>query len=118
MPLAQRVIQQENFTYHLKQIVMPSSSGALLTVDNDQTWIVDSIALCEYSGNARTFDLRIKVAGVADADVQYLFQDAALASKETLIINGPIYLSDGDVLAGLASAATSVNAQISYRKVV
>lgn len=118
MPLAQRVIQQENFTYHLKQIVMPASSGALLTVDNDQTWIVDSIVLCEYSGNARTFDLRINVAGASDADVQYMFQDAALASKETLVIEGPFYLGDGDVLKGLASAATSVNAQIFYRKVV
>jgi hypothetical protein len=117
MPLEQRMVTQPAFTYHRAQGTLAASSGAILTVDNDQTWIVDKIVLCEYSGNARTFDLRINTAGASDADTQYIFQDGALTSKETLIIEGPLYLSDGDVLKGLASAATSVNYNIHYRKV-
>lgn len=112
------MITQDNFTYHRAQGNLPAASGALLTVGNDEVVIIDRIILTEYSGNARTFDLRINTAGAADADTQYIFQDGPLASKETLILSGPFYLSDGDVLKGLASAATSVNYNIHYRKQV
>ena len=99
---------------------LASSSTAILTADN-KTLILDKILLTEYSGNARTVDLRLKQANAADADTQYLFQDVALASKETVVIEGPFVLqrgdeTTGDVLAGLCSAATSVNIHIFYRE--
>jgi hypothetical protein len=99
---------------------LASSSTAILTATS-KTLIIDKILLTEYSNNARTVDLRLNQDNAADADTQYLFQDIALAAKETVVIEGPFHLergdeSTGDVLKGLASAATSVNIHIFYRE--
>ena len=115
----QRRIVQDNHTYHSAQGTLTNASAAILTAGDDEVLIVDGIFLTEYSGNARTVTLRHIDSGNADDGTANFMTDLALASKETIHIGGankPIILSDGASLKALASANTSVNYLIAYRK--
>ena len=114
----QRRLVQENQTRHSSQGTLTNASAAILTAGEDEVLTVDKIFLTEYSNNARTATLRHVDAGDTDNDTASFFKDLSLQAKETIEINGPIILRDGAALKALASANTSVNFLIAYRKEV
>jgi hypothetical protein len=114
----QRRIVQDNHTSHSAQGTLTNASAAILTAGDDEVLTIDSIFLTEYSGNARTVTLRHVDSGDVDDGTANFMTDLALAPKETFHLEGPIVLTDGAALKALASANTSVNYLISYRKEV
>lgn len=114
----QRRLTQENFTHHKVQGTLTNASAALLTAGDDAVLIVDKAFLTEYSNNPRSVTLRHLDNGDVDDATANIFTDLALAAKETVEVNGPIILRDGDALKGLASANTAVNYLICYRQEV
>lgn len=95
-------------TTHATQVSAPAT-GAI---------VVDKIFLTEYSNAAQTVDIRVVKSGDTAGDGNLVFQDVPLAAKETVVIEGPIALVDGDILTALASAASSVNMLTVYREEV
>lgn len=104
------------------QGVLTGSSAALLTCPAGATWRVVSILLTEKSNNARTATVRHVKSGGTDDGTSDMYQALPLAALETVRLEGgskddPLaVLTGGDVLKGLASAATSVNYDIVYVK--
>lgn len=99
-------------------IVLTTAEAQLLAADTGGLLIIDRMIVCETSGNARTATFRkySAASGLLNTAANNLFKALALAASETVIIDGPIYLSNGQILAGLGSANTSISVDISYRK--
>jgi hypothetical protein len=104
------------------QGVLTNASAALLTCPAGGTYKVISILLTEKSNNARTATVRHVKSGGVDDNTSDVYQDLALAAKETVRIEGGgaedplLVLTGGDVLRAHASANTSVNYDIIYKK--
>jgi hypothetical protein len=116
----QRRVVQSNYDSYSAQGTLTNASAALLTAGSHDVLIVDTILLTEYSNNARTVTLRHVDSGDTDDATANFLTDLALAANETFEEtfggNGGIVLRAGAALKGLASANTSVNYLISYRK--
>ena len=99
-------------------------TATLLTVDADKIVKINSIICSNVDGtNSATLNLYVDgmgsgASGVtttgADATV-YLAKTMAVPADATLVIlNTPIYLMEGDVLKGGASAASDLDLFVSY----
>ena len=80
--------------------------------------IVDRIVLCERAGAAHTATIRFYPAGVAlaNAAAYNIFTAIPLAANETVVVDGPFYLYNGDQIAALADANTVVGFLAFYRQ--
>lgn len=72
--------------------------SALYTVPGATTTVSSSIIACEQSAVATTFRISVAVAGAADAPVQYIVYDAALAANETKAFMLGMTLGAADVV--------------------
>lgn len=97
---------------------LSNTIGSLLKGSAGGTLIIDKIILCESSNNATTFTLRLVPSGGTDDATNDIYQQVSLAARETMVIDGPIYIVGAEDLRGLASAANRINYKIFYRKEV
>ena len=99
-------------------------TATLLTVDAHKTVKINSIICSNVDGtNAATLNLYVDgmgsgASGVtttgADATI-YLAKTISIPADATLVVlNAPIYLMEGDVLKGGASAASDLDLFVSY----
>ena len=99
-------------------------TATLMTVDAEKTVKINSIICSNVDGtNAATLNLYVTgmgsgASGVtttgADATV-YLAKTISIPADATLVVlNAPIYLMEGDVLKGGASAASDLDLFVSY----
>ena len=99
-------------------------TATLLTVDADKIVKINSIICSNVDGtNAATLNLYVDgmgsgASGVtttgADATV-YLAKTVSIPADATLVVlNAPIYLMEGDILKGGASAASDLDLFVSY----
>jgi hypothetical protein len=99
-------------------------TATLLTVDAHKTVKINSIICSNVDGtNAATLNLYVDgmgsgASGVtttgADATV-YLAKTISIPADATLVVlNAPIYLMEGDILKGGASAASDLDLFVSY----
>ena len=99
-------------------------TATLLTVDADKIVKINSIICSNVDGtNSATLNLYVDgmgsgASGVtttgADATV-YLAKTISIPADATLVVlNAPIYLMEGDVLKGGASAASDLDLFVSY----
>ncbi len=99
-------------------------TATLMTVDAEKTVKINSIICSNVDGtNAATLNLYVDgmgsgASGVtttgADATV-YLAKTISIPADATLVVlNAPIYLMEGDVLKGGASAASDLDLFVSY----
>lgn len=97
-------------------VQVPNTETAILTCPVGGRYKIDSILLCESSGNARTVTIRKYASALGNTAANNLFTALSLAANETKQIDFPegFYLTNGQILAALASAATSVNIDVSY----
>lgn len=97
---------------------LKAASTTLLSGSAGGTLIIDKIVLCESSGNATTFTLRLVPSGGTDDATNDIYHLVSLAAGETMVIDGPIYIVGAETLKGLASVADRINYKIFYRKEV
>ena len=101
-----------------------TTTATLLTVASDKIVKINTITIANVDGsNAATFDLFIDGLGSgatgvtltgADATV-YLAKTVSVPADATLsLLTSPIYLMEGDILKGGASAASDLDLFISY----
>ena len=101
-----------------------TATDTLLTVSSDKIVKINTIMIANVDGaNAATFDLFIDGLGSgatgvtltgADATV-YLAKTVSVPADATLsLLTSPIYLMEGDILKGGASAASDLDLFISY----
>ena len=101
-----------------------TATDTLLTVASDKIVKINTIMIANVDGaNAATFDLFIDGLGSgatgvtltgADATV-YLAKTVSVPADATLsLLTSPIYLMEGDILKGGASAASDLDLFISY----
>jgi len=99
-------------------------TATLMTVDAEKTVKINSIICSNVDGtNAATLNLYVDgmgsgASGVtttgADATV-YLAKTISIPADATLVVlNAPIYLMEGDILKGGASAASDLDLFVSY----
>ena len=99
-------------------------TATLMTVDDHKTVKINSIICSNVDGtNAATLNLYVDgmgsgASGVtttgADAAV-YLAKTVSIPADATLVVlNAPIYLMEGDILKGGASAASDLDLFVSY----
>jgi hypothetical protein len=101
-----------------------TATATLITVDADKLVKINRITVANVDGtNSATFDLFVDGMGSgstgvtttgADATV-YLAKTIAVPADTTLVIvDTPIYLMEGDILKGGASAASDLDMFVSY----
>ena len=101
-----------------------TTTATLITVDADKILKINSITCANVDGtNAATVDLFVDGLGSgasgitrtgADATV-YLAKTISVPADATLVVlSTPIYLMEGDVLKGGASAASDLDLFVSY----
>ena len=101
-----------------------TATATLITVDSNKILKINSITVANVDGtNAATVDLFVDGLGSgasgitttgADATV-YLAKTVSVPADATLVIlSSPIYLMEGDILKGGASAASDLDLFISY----
>ena len=101
-----------------------TATATLITVDADKILKINSITCANVDGtNAATVDLFVDGLGSgasgitttgADATV-YLAKTISVPADYTLVLlSSPIYLMEGDVLKGGASAASDLDLFVSY----
>ena len=101
-----------------------TATDTLLTVSSDKIVKINTIMIANVDGtSAATFDLFIDGLGSgatgvtltgADATV-YLAKTVSVPADATLsLLTSPIYLMEGDILKGGASAASDLDLFISY----
>ena len=101
-----------------------TATATLITVDANKILKINSITCANVDGtNAATLDLFVDGLGSgasgitttgADATV-YLAKTVSVPADATLVIlSSPIYLMEGDILKGGASAASDLDLFVSY----
>jgi hypothetical protein len=101
-----------------------TATATLITVDSDKILKINSITVANVDGtNAATVDLFVDGLGSgasgitttgADATV-YLAKTVSVPADATLVLlSSPIYLMEGDILKGGASAASDLDLFVSY----
>ena len=101
-----------------------TATATLITVDSDKLLKINRITVANVDGtNSATVDLFVDglgsgASGVtttgADATV-YLAKTVTVPADTTLVlVDTPIYLMEGDVLKGCASAASDLDLFVSY----
>ena len=101
-----------------------TATATLITVSADKLVKINRITVANVDGtNSATFDLFVDGMGTgttggattgADATV-YLAKTVAVPADTTLVVvDTPIYLMEGDILKGGASAASDLDMFVSY----
>lgn len=94
---------------------LTTAEAAVLTAPASGRYKITSIVLCESSGNATTVTLRKYASTLGNVATADLFHALALAANETVILDlGGFYLTNGQILAGLASANSRINIDVNY----
>jgi len=87
--------------------VEPSATTdtTLYTVPSATEAVCSTLSVCNKNAAAGTFRVRIKVAGAADDDKQFLVYDATIAAKDTLLLTFGATLAATDVVVVYSSNA-------------
>ena len=101
-----------------------TTTATLLTVDADKIVKINNIICANVDGtNAATLDLFVDGMGSGASGVTTTGADATVylaktisvpADASLLVLDAPIYLMEGDVLKGGASAASDLDLFVSY----
>lgn len=90
-----------------------TSTATLYTVPSATTTIVKQILLTNTTGSAKTATIRIVPSGATEGSQHDILSAISMAANETVSFNCSVVMTAGDKIAGLGSAATSVNYLIS-----
>lgn len=87
--------------------VEPSATTdtTLYTVPSATEAVCSTLSVCNKNASAGTFRVRIKVAGAADDDKQFVVYDATIVGKDTLLLTFGATLAATDVVVVYASNA-------------
>ena len=100
-----------------------TATATLLTVDSDKILKINRMTVANVDGtNAATVDLFVDGLGngatgitATGSSTVYLAKTVSVPADATLVISDtPIYLMEGDILKGGASAASDLDLFISY----
>ena len=101
-----------------------TTTATLLTVDADKIVKINNIICANVDGtNAATLDLFVDGMGSGASGVTTTGADATVYLAKTIsvpadaslvVLDAPIYLMEGDVLKGVASAASDLDLFVSY----
>ena len=94
-------------TYKVLGQVEPSATTetTLYTVPSATEAVCSTLSVCNKAATAGTFRVRIKVAGAADDDKQFVVYDAPIGAKDTLLLTFGATLAATDVVVVYASSA-------------
>lgn len=111
------VRQLPNFTG--QSLSAPTSisgtEAAILTAPAGGRYRILNIVLCERSGNATTVTLRKYASTLGNSAVNNLFTALSLAANETVILDlKDLFLTNGQILAALASVNNRVSIDVNY----
>jgi len=87
--------------------VEPSATTdtTLYTVPSATEAVCSTLSVCNKAASTGTFRVRIKIAGAADDDKQFIIYDASIGSKDTLLLTFGATLAATDVVVVYASSA-------------
>ena len=89
----------------LGQVAPPATTDTTLyTVPTSTQTVCSTLSICNRS-TAATFRVRIKVAGAADDNKQYVAYDAPVSENDTLLLTFGTTLGAADVVVVYASSA-------------
>ena len=92
-----------------------NAETAILTAPSGGRYKILNIVLCERSGNATTVTLRKYATTLGNSAVNNLFTALALAANETVILDlKDMFLTNGQILAALASVDNRVSIDVNY----
>lgn len=94
-------------TYKVLGQVEPlaTTDTTLYTVPSATQAVCSTLSVCNKAASAGTFRVRIKIAGAADDDKQFVCYDAPIAAKDTLLLTFGATLGAADVVVVYASSA-------------
>ena len=96
----------------LAQAQLGSSDAAIFTVGGATTYRVFKIVVCNTGTANLTFRLHHVDSGGSSAASNALFYDAPLAGKQTLEFGDGLVFETGQMLRGLASAASTISVTV------
>lgn len=82
-----------------------SSEDTLYTVPSSTQAVCSTLSVCNKASTAGTFRVRIKIAGAANDDKQFVCYDAPISANDTLLLTFGATLGAADVVAVYASSA-------------
>lgn len=92
-----------------------NAEAAVLTAPAGGRYKILNIVLCERSGNATTVTIRKYANALGNSAVNNLFTALSLAANETVILDlKDLFLTNGQILAALASTANRISIDINY----
>lgn len=77
----------------------------LYTVPSDKQAVISSLTACNFGTVAVSYDLLVRPAGAAAADIHNLAKGVALLPNETAFITAGLALGTADVLSVLSSGS-------------
>jgi hypothetical protein len=94
---------------------IPNAVGALYTGGTNEQTVIHNLTVTNISAGAVTFTLHLYPSGGTASDTNTFTKAKSLAANETFVVPAGINLviPAGAVLAGVASAANSININIS-----
>ena len=92
-----------------------NTEAAVLTAPAGGRYRILNIVLCERSGNATTVTLRKYAAALGNSATNNLFTALSLAANETVILDlKDMFLTNGQILAALASTGNRISIDVNY----
>lgn len=92
-----------------------NTEAAVLTAPAGGRYRILNIVLCERSGNATTVTLRKYAAALGNSATNNLFTALSLAANETVILDlKDMFLTNGQILAALASVGNRISIDVNY----
>lgn len=92
-----------------------NAEAAILTAPAGGRYKILNIIVAERSGNATTFTLRKYANALGNSATNNLFTALSLAANETVILDlKDLYLTNGQILAALASVNNRISVDINY----
>lgn len=96
-------------------VSVSNAEAAVLTAPAGGRFKILNIVLCERSGNATTVTLRKYANALGNASANNLFTALSLAANETVILDlKDMFLTNGQILAALASTGNRISIDINY----
>lgn len=96
----------------LAQAQLAAADGQLYLTPGGTTTTITAIYIAETTGTARTFRLHQVNSGGTSAAANALFYDHGIGANRTIKDGAGIILTAGEMLRGLASAATAVTVTV------
>lgn len=92
-----------------------NTEAAVLTAPAGGRFKILNIVLCERSGNATTVTLRKYASTLGNSATNNLFTALSLAANETVILDvKDMFLTNGQILAALASTGNRISIDVNY----